>query len=87
MPADRIRQLIVFITILLLKEKYHWIYEKLFKRLHFEILTKAALKLDTLEEIPFDETTIFNFQNRLLKHQEEMGENLFEQIFDGLTME
>jgi hypothetical protein len=72
---------------LILKEKYKWSYEQLFKRLSFDILTKTALGLDTLDDIPFDETTIFNFQNRLSKHFLETGENLIEQLFDTLTAE
>lgn len=73
------------VSALLLKEKYHWTYEQLFKNISFNILTKTALGLDTLDDIPFNQATLFNFQNRLLKHQVETGENLIEQLFDGLT--
>ena len=73
------------VSAILLKEKYHWTYEQLFKRLHFDLLTKTALGLDSLDDIPFDDATIFNFQNRLLKHQLETGEDLIEQVFDSLT--
>jgi hypothetical protein len=70
---------------LLLKEKYHCSYRELFDKINFDILTKTALGLDAIDDIPFSEATLFNFQNRLLKHQLETGENLMEQLFDGLT--
>ena len=47
---------------------YHnnWTTEQLFNRIDFDLLTRTALGLDTLEETPFCPTTFFNFQNRLL---------------------
>jgi hypothetical protein len=73
------------IAALLLKEKYHCSYRELFDKIHFDVLTKTALGLDAMDDIPFTEATLFNFQNRLLKHQLETGEFLMEQLFDGLT--
>ena len=62
-----------------------WTYEKLFKEIEFNILTKIALGLDDLETMPFCPATLFNFQNRIQDHFLENGENLLEQIFDSLT--
>jgi len=70
---------------LLLKHKNNWTYEELFEQMEFNLLTKTALGLDTLDDIPFDDATIYNFQNRLLKHYVETNENLLEQVFDKLT--
>jgi len=40
-----------------------------------------------MDDMAFCEATFFNFQNRLLKHFVETGENLLETVFDGLTKE
>ena len=66
---------------------YHnnWTTEKLFDHIDFDLLTRTALGLDTLEDTPFCPATFFNFQNRLLSHFVETGQNLIEGVFDSLT--
>lgn len=68
---------------------YHhgWTTEQLFNRIDFDLLTRTALGLDTLDETPFCPATFFNFQNRLLAHFTETGENLLEWVFDHLTQQ
>ncbi len=68
---------------------YHnnWTTEKLFDHIDFDLLTRTALGLDTLEETPFCPATFFNFQNRLLSHFVATGQNLIEGVFDGLTQQ
>jgi len=68
---------------------YHnsWTTEQLFDRIDFDLLTRTALGLDTLEETPFCPATFFNFQNRLLSHFAQTGENLIEGVFDSLTQQ
>ena len=68
---------------------YHnnWTTEKLFDRIDFDLLTRTALGLDTLEQTPFCPATFFNFQNRLLSHFVATGENLLEGVFDSLTQQ
>jgi transcription elongation factor Elf1 len=68
---------------------YHnnWTTEKLFDRIDFDLLTRTALGLDTLEQTPFCPATFFNFQNRLLSHFVATGQNLIEGVFDGLTQQ
>ena len=61
--------------------------EKLFDRIDFDLLTRTALGLDTLEQTPFCPATFFNFQNRLLSHFVATGENLLEGVFDSLTQQ
>jgi len=73
------------VAALILKNKNNWSYEELFEQIEFNLLTKTALGLDTLDDIPFDDATIFNFQNRLLKYQVETNISLMEQVFDNLT--
>jgi len=68
---------------------YHnnWTTEQLFDRVDFDLLTRTALGLDTLEETPFCPATFFNFQNRLFWHFSQTGENLLERVFDSLTQQ
>jgi len=68
---------------------YHnsWTTEQLFDRIDFDLLTRTALGLDTLEETPFCPATFFNFQNRLLSHFAQTGQNLIEGVFDSLTQQ
>lgn len=73
------------VAAIILKHKNNWSYEELFEQIEFNILTKTALGLDTLDDIPFDDATIFNFQNRLIKYHVETNINLMEQVFDKLT--
>lgn len=73
------------VSSLILMHRYHWTYEQLFKHIEFNILTKIALGLDSLEEMPFCPATLFNFQNRLSRHFAETGEILLEKVFDHLT--
>jgi hypothetical protein len=70
---------------LILKHRYNWAYEELFKHIQFHLLVKIALGLDSIEEMPFCPATLFNFQNRLSKHFAQTGENLLELVFDQLT--
>lgn len=75
------------VSAFILKHSNNWSFEELFDNIEFNILTKTALGVDTLDDIPFDDATIFNFQNRLLSHEVETGKNLLEGVFDSLTEE
>jgi len=44
----------------LLQHRYKLTYEKLFDSKKFNLLTKTALGLQALDEIPFSETSLFN---------------------------
>jgi Transposase DDE domain/Transposase domain (DUF772) len=72
---------------LILQSHNRWSYEFLMRQVRFDLLTRAALGLTTLDEVPFCEATLFNFQNRMLSYQIETGTHLLEQVFDSLTAE
>ncbi len=72
---------------LILKEKKGWSYQELFDQIGFNLKTKVALGLHTIEEEPFSYQTIFNFQSRLVDFELETGVNLLEQVFDRLTQD
>ena len=72
---------------IILMYRNNWTTEGLFDRIDFDLLTRTALGLDTLEDTPFCPATFFNFQNRLLSHFVATGQNLIERVFDSLTQE
>jgi hypothetical protein len=72
---------------IILMYRNNWTTEALFDRIDFDLLTRTALGLDTLDDTPFCPATFFNFQNRLLSHFVETGQNLIERVFDCLTQE
>jgi len=75
----------VMLSSLILKEKNGWSYKQLLDRIDFDIKIRTALGLQGLEETPFTEPTIFDFQNRLNDYNIKHGVNLIEQVFDRLT--
>lgn len=74
------------VSALILMNRYSWSYEELLKNINFNLLTKTALGLKSLDDIPFCAATMFNFQNRLNKYCVETGINLLEKAFDYLTI-
>jgi hypothetical protein len=72
---------------LILMNRHYWTYEELFNRIDFDFLTRTALGLRDLNETPFCEATIFNFQNRLSEYYIKTGDNLIEKVFDRLSQE
>jgi hypothetical protein len=81
-PNAPVNSLVVSI---ILMYQNSWTTEQLFDHIDFDLLSRTALGLDTLEETPFCPATFFNFQNRLLSHFNRTGENLLEGVFDSLT--
>lgn len=73
------------VAALILKHHRAWSYEELFEHIDFDLKTRLALGLQNLDETPFSQATIFNFQNRLADHAAQTGENLLERVFDRLT--
>ncbi len=72
---------------IILMQQNKWTTEKLFENIDFNLLTRIAFGLDTLDDTPFCPATFFNFQNRLLSHFVATGQNLIETVFDSLTLE
>ena len=72
---------------LILKSKHDWTYKELFFHLHFNIAVRAAIGLSAYEKVPFNEATLFNFQNRVKDYSEKSKINLFEKVFNTLTQD
>lgn len=75
------------VSALILQSTGRWSYEFLMRQVRFDLLTRKAIGLTSLDEVPFCEATLFNFQKRLLDYSVSTGIHLIEQIFDGLTAE
>lgn len=75
----------ILISALILKERKSWSYDELMASIMFDMRTKIALGLSSIDYKPFSRATIFNFQNRLSYYEQETGINLLEKTFDNLT--
>jgi len=73
------------VSAILLQHRHKLTYERLLDSIKFNLLTKTALGLQTLDEVPFSEASLFNFQNKLNTYFIETGINLLERVFDHLT--
>jgi hypothetical protein len=71
---------------LILKERKNWSYTELFNQIGFNLLTKTAIGLSQIDEMPFCQSTLFYFQNKLNEHYHRSRENLLEKVFDKLTV-
>ena len=77
----------VMVSAIILAYRKGWTIKEMLEQIDFNLLTRTALGLNKMDDTAFCEATFFNFQNRLLKHFVETGENLLERVFDGLTKE
>jgi Transposase DDE domain/Transposase domain (DUF772) len=75
----------VLVSSIILMHRYKWTYEQMFQQIKFNLLVKTALGLNTINEVPFSEATMFNFLSRINNHFITTGENLLEKVFDTLT--
>ena len=73
------------VTAIVLKERKGWSYDELMDSMMFDLRTKSALGLTSIDEKPFSRTTLFNFQNRIADYEQQTGINLFEKTFDDLS--
>lgn len=75
------------VSALIIQSNSRWSFSFLMRQIRFDLLTRKAIGLTTMDEVPFCEATLFNFQNRLLEYEVTTGVKLIEQLFDGLTAE
>lgn len=75
------------VSALILKHLNNWTYEALFNNLNFNLLTRHALGIQSIDEHVFSPASIFNFQNRLIVHLKKTGSDLIEKIFSQLTLD
>ncbi len=73
------------VTGTMLQHHNGWSVEFLMEQVNFNLLTRTAIGLKTIEGTPFCAATFYNFQNRLRQHEELTGKNLLETQFTTLT--
>jgi len=77
----------ILVAALILKERKSWSYDELMESTMFDMRTKVAFGLSSIDYKPFSRATIFNFQIRLADYEKETGINLLKRTFDNLTAE
>jgi len=75
----------VLVGAIILKEKRNWTYKQLIKEVEYNLAARTALGLFSLDDMPFNEATIFNFLNRLRAYEDEHHVNLFNEVFNSLS--
>ncbi len=73
------------VAFLILRSHKSLTYKEMFEEIDYDLRMRTALGLSDLEETPFSEPTIFDFQNRINEYELKTGINLFELVFDELT--
>ena len=77
----------VLVGLEILKSGFGWSDEEMYDHFCFDLQVRRALGYRDLGEGHFELRTVYNFRNRLTKHMQETGENLFEQVFEQITDE
>ncbi len=73
------------VTASMLQSHNGWSVEYLLDQINFNLLTRTAVGLKTIDGTPFCEATFYNFQKRLQRHFDKTGENLIDIQFQKLT--
>ncbi len=73
------------VTASMLQSHNGWSVEYLIDQINFNLLTRTAVGLKTIDGTPFCEATFYNFQKRLQQHFDKTGENLIDIQFQKLT--
>jgi hypothetical protein len=71
----------------ILKSGFGWSDEELYDHFCYDVQVRYALGYRDLSEGHFELRTLYNFRQRLTKHMQETGENLFEEVFEQITDE
>jgi hypothetical protein len=77
----------VLIGMMVLKEGEGYSDEKLFENVRFNMLTRAALGLDNLNDPVPSESTYYLFRKKIAEYYQETGNELFEECFKQITKE
>lgn len=77
----------VLVGLEMMKDGNGWSDAEMYENYCFNIQVRYALGLRHLDEGHFDIRTVYNFRQRLSRHRQESGENLFEQTFEQVTDE
>jgi hypothetical protein len=71
----------------ILKDGFGWSDEEMYDHFCYDVQVRYALGYRDLSEGHFELRTMYNFRERVTKHMQETGEDLFDQIFEQITDE
>ena len=77
----------VLVGLEMLKSGFGWSDEEMYDHFCYDVQVRLALGYRDLSEGHFELRTVYNFRQRLTRHMQETGENLFEQVFEQITDE
>jgi len=75
----------VLVSLDALKSGYGWSDEEMHDHFSFDVQVRYALGYRDLREGHFALRTVYNFRERVTRHMEETGENLYERAFEQIT--
>lgn len=70
-----------------LKSGFGWSDEEMYDHFCYDVQVRLALGYRDLSEGHFELRTVYNFRQRITRHMQETGENLFEEVFEQITDE
>jgi hypothetical protein len=77
----------VLVSLDTLKSGHGWSDEEMYDHFSFDVQVRYALGYRDLSEGHFAIRTVYNFRERVTRHMEETGENLYERAFEHVTDE
>ena len=77
----------VLVGLEILKSGFGWSDEEMYDHFCYDVQVRLALGYRELSEGHFELRTMYNFRQRITRHRQETGENLFEQVFEQITDE
>jgi len=77
----------VLVGLEMFKSGFGWSDEEMYDHFCYDVQVRYALGCRDLSEGHFELRTTYNFRQRITKHMQESGENLFEQTFEQITDE
>ncbi len=77
----------VLVGLEVLKSGHGWSDEEMHNHFSYDIQVRYALGYRDVSEGHFELRTVYNFRQRVARHMQDSGENLFEQVFEQITDE
>jgi hypothetical protein len=77
----------VLVGLEMFKSGFGWSDEEMYDHFCYDVQVRYALGYRDLSEGHFELRTMYNFRQRITRHMQETGENLFEQLFEQISDE
>lgn len=77
----------IYVGLEIMKQLFNWSDEELLSHFHFDLQTCYALGIENLGEVTLSPRTIYYNRKRIVRHEQQYGVNLFEQVFHDITLD